>query len=52
MEISSPFDFTFANTPSTNKDWFEFLLDLDLLDKHLNSECPGNHHSLHFIIRI
>lgn len=29
-------------TTNPNPDWFEFLLDFSLLDKHLKSSSPGN----------
>jgi hypothetical protein len=32
---------------STSKDWFEFLLDLNLVDKHLKNENPGTFISHH-----
>lgn len=32
-----------TSTPaSNNKDWFEFILDLELLDKHFKEYSPNN----------
>ena len=45
MEIDSTpslTSFSLINPISTNKEWFEFLLDLNLLDNHLiNEPHPG-----------
>jgi hypothetical protein len=40
--LSTSSQFSILNPISTNKEWFEFLLDLNLLDKHLiNEPNPG-----------